>query len=177
MSAPTIDPAGSSPWMTSVDRQFIRGKHMLLYGNVYDRFLLNRAYCSMHDFLEHYFLRMRSYQVVARFDLVDGFQFPNAEMQALCLPIVQRATNTTPQTTRVNPGSEPPVGEAPAGETSGGSPTSSGRGLPGARGLGPSLGSDPPPAGQTSTPRGAPPSSGVTWQFAERQVARRDSRW
>ncbi len=41
-------------WMAEFAQQHRRGKHVLLYGNIADQFLLNGEYMSLLDFLGRY---------------------------------------------------------------------------------------------------------------------------
>lgn len=77
-----IDPETSSPWMTEFHKQLVRGKHVLLYGNVVDQFLLNGEYLPLHAFLGKY-LRDDRYDIIGRYDTVDGLQFLDPAMERL----------------------------------------------------------------------------------------------
>ena len=69
-----IDPHRSSQWMVELHKQMVRCKHVLLYGNVSDQFLLNEAYRTLPQFLDEYFLDA-GYEIVGQYDVVDGFRF------------------------------------------------------------------------------------------------------
>jgi hypothetical protein len=73
-----IDASNSSGWMTEFHKQVQRGKHVLLYGNVSDLFLLNGSYLSLQKFLADYLLGA-GYELVGRYDVVDGLQTINPE--------------------------------------------------------------------------------------------------
>jgi len=69
-----IDPQRSSQWMVELHKQMVRCKHVLLYGNVSDQFLLNEEYRTLPQFLDEYFLDA-GYEIVGQYDVVDGFGF------------------------------------------------------------------------------------------------------
>jgi hypothetical protein len=71
-----IDPEKSSPWMIEFHKQVLRGKHVLLYGNIADQFLLNGEYLSLMGFLGKY-LHETGYELISRYDIVDGLQLAN----------------------------------------------------------------------------------------------------
>lgn len=72
----------SSQWIVEFHKQLVRGKQVLLYGNVGDLVLLNGGYLSLHQFLEQYFSD-EGYEIVGRYDIVDGIRFADQEMQQL----------------------------------------------------------------------------------------------
>jgi hypothetical protein len=69
----------SSRWITEFAKQVLRGKHVLLYGNVHDQFLFEGSYLTVHDFVQQFFTG-RGFSVVARYDPIDGFRFAETEM-------------------------------------------------------------------------------------------------
>lgn len=77
---PHFIPDQSSPWMSEFHKHLVRGKHVLLYGNVLDHFYLTPAgdtqgrYVSVPEFLRHYF-RDEGYEVIGHYDIVDGLSF------------------------------------------------------------------------------------------------------
>src|SRR5688500_756282 len=72
----------SARWTLELRKHWIRGKNVLLYGSVSDRFLVNGVYRGVTDFLPE-FLRGIGYEVVVEYDLVDGFRCPTPEMLRL----------------------------------------------------------------------------------------------
>ncbi|MBR5160019.1 MAG: hypothetical protein IKW80_00200, partial [Thermoguttaceae bacterium] len=63
-------------WMTELDKQLRRGKHVLLYGNVEDLYELNDRYNELGKCLDNYFLN-RGYHGVIHFDIAEkGRVFP-----------------------------------------------------------------------------------------------------
>ena len=70
----------SSPWMGEFHKHLVRGKHMLLYGNVLDHFYMTPSgdaqgrYVSVPEFLRLYF-RDEGYEVIGHYDIVDGLSF------------------------------------------------------------------------------------------------------
>ncbi|MCG8653896.1 MAG: AAA family ATPase [Pirellulales bacterium] len=75
-----IDPQRSSQWMVEMHKQLVRGKQVLLYGNVFDQFLLNEEYVTLTKFLNDYFVA-QGYQVSGQYDIVDGLGFARPEMR------------------------------------------------------------------------------------------------
>lgn len=70
----------NSRWIIDFEKQVLRGKHVLLYGNVHDQFLWHGEYLTAQDFLQQYFLELR-FEVVARYDPVDGLTFADEKMR------------------------------------------------------------------------------------------------
>ncbi len=56
--------------MTELDKQLRRGKHVLLYGNVEDRYELNDRYDSLNECLDAYFLE-RGYFGIIHYDIAE----------------------------------------------------------------------------------------------------------
>ena len=90
-----ISPERSSPWMIEFDKQLVRGKQVLLYGNVEDQFLLNGRYLSVSQFVESYF-REEGYAIVGRYDIVDGVRFADPAMRSEFDRIVRAALGGGP---------------------------------------------------------------------------------
>lgn len=97
----------SSTWMREVDKQLVRGRQVLLYGNVFDRFLYARQqqgdqrsdYVSLTEFLKLYF-QTEGYDLVVSYDLVDGLQTADpGVMQPLLDRIVVQAQGGAPTPT------------------------------------------------------------------------------
>ncbi len=68
--------SASISWRDEMDSQLERGKHVLLYGNVDDRCLLDEnrpRTVLLAQALNHYFLT-RKYQLVVHYDLADGMR-------------------------------------------------------------------------------------------------------
>ena len=57
-------------WMTELDKQLRRGKHVLLYGNVEDRYELNDRYDPLDKCLDTYF-QDRGYFGVIHYDIAE----------------------------------------------------------------------------------------------------------
>jgi len=71
----------SSHWMIDFQNQLMRGRHLILHGNIADQFLVNGIYNSLPQYLEWYF-REEGYEVIAQYDIVDGFRLTApSEMQ------------------------------------------------------------------------------------------------
>ena len=65
-------------WMTELDKQLRRGKHVLLYGNVEDRYELKDRYDPLDKCLDSYF-RDRGYCGIIHYDIAEkGRVFPEA---------------------------------------------------------------------------------------------------
>lgn len=81
----------TSAWQNEMHAQLERGKHVLLYGNVDDRYLLNEARprtVLLGACLNHYFLS-QGYQLVVHYDLADGMRTAIPErMDSLLLGIL-----------------------------------------------------------------------------------------
>ncbi len=69
-----------SRWIHDFEKQVMRGKHVLLYGNVHDQFLWNGQYVTMGDYLSAYFAQRR-FDITVRYDPVDGFRFPGPDIE------------------------------------------------------------------------------------------------
>ena len=69
-------------WMTELDKQLRRGKHVLLYGNVEDRYELNDRYDPLDKCLDSYF-RDRGYFGIIHYDIAEkGRVFPETAKNA-----------------------------------------------------------------------------------------------
>jgi energy-coupling factor transporter ATP-binding protein EcfA2 len=97
------DPKNSSGWLISLHKELLRGKHLLLHGNVADLFLLNGEYTTLRDFLNRYFPE-EGFQLVAHYDIVDGLQLADSGRMR---PIFQQ----------IRGGNLPPAASAPANTT------------------------------------------------------------
>jgi len=78
----------SSRWILDFEKQVQRRKHVVLYGNIHDQFLWRGAYLTAHEFLRQYFQSLR-FDVVARYDPVDGFLFAEEAKAASQRPAPQ----------------------------------------------------------------------------------------
>lgn len=68
----------NSEWIAELEKQLRRQKHVVLYGNVYDHCLYNNRYLQIGDFLNVFFADL-GFEVVVRYDPIDGFVFPGEE--------------------------------------------------------------------------------------------------
>ena len=124
-----ILPERSSQWMVEFHKQLVRGKHVILYGNVADQFLLNDRYLSMQRFLGTYF-REEGYELFGQYDIVDGIQLLEPAMRATFDRLVlearggsptpaatpaSRASAAAPAATPQRPPDAPPDFASPAG--------------------------------------------------------------
>lgn len=64
----------TSRWIQEFERQILRRKHIVLYGDVYDQFLWNGVYQTAHEFLQGYFSSLE-FEIIVRWDPIDGFEF------------------------------------------------------------------------------------------------------
>jgi DNA polymerase III delta prime subunit len=157
-----IEAEKSSAWMIEFQKALVRGKHVILYGNVADQFLLNGSYCSLNGFLANFF-QSEGYEIVGIYDLVDGFRFAPDAAQEQFNELVRRRTGGA-QTPARPPGGEPPTGgevptTAPAWGTRGaaapGAAASDGHTPPALHGPG----EGPPPRGRLVAGAGSPAAS------------------
>ena len=96
-------------WMIEFDKQLLRGKHVLLYGNVEDRFLLpvSGEVVSLSEFLNRYFCEA-GYELVGHYDIVDGIQLADPQEMGPLLDALANPRATPPSTTSQHrPESEP----------------------------------------------------------------------
>ena len=105
-----INPESSSAWMTEFAQHHRRGKHLLLYGNIVDQYLLNGEYLSLLEFLGRYF-KAQGYELIGRYDFVDGLQLAEpVEMEPRFEQILRSSLGGDP-----NPPPSPPPD--PGGES------------------------------------------------------------
>jgi ATP-dependent Clp protease ATP-binding subunit ClpA len=99
-SSPQAPP--SSRWIREFRDQLVRGRHVVLCGNVHDRFLCDGRYLTVQEFLQEYFLDTLHFEIVAHYDTVDGFRFARPEMSerftSLCRARVMAAPTPGPGT-------------------------------------------------------------------------------
>ena len=96
--------------MGEFHKHLVRGKHLLLYGNVLDHFYITPSddpqgrYVSVLEFLRLYF-RDEGYEVIGNYDIVDGLSFADP---AVMRPVFDGVVATAK-------GGTAPEGTAPAG--------------------------------------------------------------
>src|ERR1700754_3082440 len=66
----------SSRWVTEFHKRWVRGKNVLLHGNVADQFLVNDEYQDMPKFLGRFF-ESKGYELIVEYDFVEGFRVPD----------------------------------------------------------------------------------------------------
>ncbi|XZN92883.1 MAG: AAA family ATPase [Microcoleus sp.] len=76
MNSPNIT---SSRWIQEFEKQLYRRQHIVLYGNIDDQFLWRGSYQGIHEFLTNYFQDL-NFQLIVRYDSIDGFTFARPEM-------------------------------------------------------------------------------------------------
>jgi len=69
----------TSRWIAEFNKQLQRRQHSILYGNIHDQFLWRGVYQNIDEFLTSYFQDM-GFNIVTRYDVVDGFNFLTSEM-------------------------------------------------------------------------------------------------
>jgi len=69
----------SSRWLSELNKQLQRRQHSILYGNIHDQFLWRGVYQNIYELLTSYFQDL-GFDIVVRYDVVDGFKFLNKEM-------------------------------------------------------------------------------------------------
>ena len=102
----------SARWIQEFEKHLYRRQHIILYSNIHDQFLWQGTYQDMAGFLNAYFLNS-GFDLIVRYDPVDGLTFPQSEMRQLFDELVrQRQTeqqqerlgqSTTPAATAVDP--------------------------------------------------------------------------
>lgn len=118
----TATPSSSRPssrWIRDFRDQLVRSRHVVLCGNVHDRFLCAGRYMTIDEYLQELFLDNLHFDLVARYDAVDGLRFARPEMAerflALCRAQVMGSPPPAPAPTAPSPTAAPagPAG-APA---------------------------------------------------------------
>lgn len=92
----------SSNWITEFHNQLMRGRHLILVENIADQFLVNGQYQSLSAFLDRYF-QEQGYEIVGRYDVVDGLRFAAPEMQAAFARVAAPASTGNGGTTFTAP--------------------------------------------------------------------------
>jgi len=102
----------SARWIQEFEKHLYRRQHIILYSNIHDQFLWQGTYQDMACFLNAYFLNS-GFDLIVRYDPVDGLTFPQSEMRQLFDELVrQRQTeqqqerlgqSTTPVAPPVDP--------------------------------------------------------------------------
>ena len=102
----------SARWIQEFEKHLYRRQHIILYSNIHDQFLWQGTYQDMACFLNAYFLNS-GFDLIVRYDPVDGLTFPQSEMRQLFDELVrQRQTeqqqerlgqSTTPVAPSVDP--------------------------------------------------------------------------
>ncbi|MDY7023857.1 MAG: ATP-dependent Clp protease ATP-binding subunit, partial [Cyanobacteriota bacterium] len=72
----------SARWIQEFEKHLYRRQHLILYGNIHDQFLWQGSYQGMGEFINAYFLNL-GFDVIVRYDLVDGLTFADAQMRQL----------------------------------------------------------------------------------------------
>jgi energy-coupling factor transporter ATP-binding protein EcfA2 len=80
----------SSPWIDEVKRELMRRRHVLLHGNVHDRFLCDGKYMSVLDILFHSVFD--GFEIVVKYDAIDEYKYADPDaMQSLFGSVVRSA--------------------------------------------------------------------------------------
>ena len=85
----------SSRWIIDFEKQIVRGKHVLLYGNVHDQFLRRGMYATPMDFLMAYAQEL-GFDVILQYDPIDGLGFAREEMRRTFDELVRRRMQAGP---------------------------------------------------------------------------------
>lgn len=106
----------SARWIQEFEKHLYRRQHIILYSNIHDQFLWQGTYQDMACFLNAYFLNS-GFDLIVRYDPVDGLTFPQSEMRQLFDELVrQRQTeqqqerlgqSTTPVAPPIDPMQSP----------------------------------------------------------------------
>jgi len=107
-------------WIRELREQVVRGRHPILWGNVYDHFPYEGQFLTVDEVLSNYFRFELSYDIVGRYDPVDGFRFAEPAMaqafEQLCRqglqpgrPTVSEGTRPASSPTQPPPRSVPPT--------------------------------------------------------------------
>jgi len=112
----------SSRWIRDFRDQLVRGRHVVLCGNVHDRFLSAGRYLTINEYLQECFLDNLHFDLVARYDAVDGFRFARPEMAERFVSLCRsRVMGSPPPPPAPTPAQAPPS-PGPAGAPARGVP-------------------------------------------------------
>ena len=98
----TSDRLISARWIQDFEKQLYRRRHIILYGNIHDQFLWRGAYLGIQDFLQTYFQDL-SFDLVSRYDPIDGFTFAQETMRTEFDHLTQQALQPNPSSPSPNP--------------------------------------------------------------------------
>lgn len=113
-----VDPVSSPKWLCDMHRELLRGRQVLLYGNVSDEFLVDTeqgSYVTLAEYLHRYFVE-EGFQIVGRYDLVDGFVWAEPARMG---PLVQQVLTGRAPAPAVTEAAVEPVSGAPRGAAPG----------------------------------------------------------
>ena len=79
----------SARWIQEFEKHLYRRQHIILYSNIHDQFLWQGTYQDMAGFLNAYFLNS-GFDLIVRYDPVDGLTFPQSEMRQLFDELVRQ---------------------------------------------------------------------------------------
>ena len=79
----------SARWIQEFEKHLYRRQHIILYSNIHDQFLWQGTYQDMACFLNAYFLNS-GFDLIVRYDPVDGLTFPQSEMRQLFDELVRQ---------------------------------------------------------------------------------------
>ena len=79
----------SARWIQEFEKHLYRRQHIILYSNIHDQFLWQGTYQDMPCFLNAYFLNS-GFDLIVRYDPVDGLTFPQSEMRQLFDELVRQ---------------------------------------------------------------------------------------
>ncbi|MDZ8239866.1 MAG: AAA family ATPase, partial [Nostoc sp. ChiQUE01a] len=73
----------SARWIQDFEKHLYRRQHLILYSNIHDQFLWQGNYQNMASFLDSYFHSKLGFDLIVRYDPIDGLTFPQPEMRPI----------------------------------------------------------------------------------------------
>ncbi len=84
MTRPAPEPQAppTSAWFERFTGEVVRGRHILVHGNISDKVRWGKRFVSVHDGMTGV-LKTFGYEVITLYDVVDGFRFASPEAETL----------------------------------------------------------------------------------------------
>ncbi len=101
----------SSQWIVDFQKRLLRGNNILLYGNIADQLLINGNYQSLSSFIKTYFIE-EGYNIIGEYDIVDGIQYVDQNMQQEASRLIRTASGGEPVTGFPSASSPPPTDDS-----------------------------------------------------------------
>ncbi|MFN6499046.1 MAG: AAA family ATPase [Nostoc sp. DedQUE01] len=73
----------SARWIQDFEKHLYRRQHLILYSNIHDQFLWQGNYQNIASFFDSYFHSKLGFDLIVRYDPVDGLTFPQSEMRPI----------------------------------------------------------------------------------------------